>query len=927
MTDYKNTLNLPKTRFPMKAALVEREPDRLRHWKDIDLYQQMRVVGEGRPKFVLHDGPPYANGNIHLGHAVNKILKDIIVKSKTLEGLDAPYIPGWDCHGLPIELQVEKTVGKPGIKVTPREFRDACRRYAEKQIALQSRDFQRLGILGDWDHPYLTMDFRTEADILRSLGRILSAGHIYPGFKPVHWCADCRSSLAEAEVEYEDKTSPAVDVRFSVVDVLTFSEKFGTSVTTKPISVVIWTTTPWTLPANQAVALHPELIYALVQTGEECLVLADALLNSAMARYSKTDWIFLGRAKGADLEGLKLQHPFYARTVPMVLGEHVTLEVGTGAVHIAPGHGQEDYEVGLRYGLPVHNPVGDNGRFLPETEFFAGESVFQANPHVLEVLGKQLLHVEKIQHSYPHCWRHKTPILFRATPQWFIGMDSTGLRQKAIDAIQKVHWRPEWGQARIQGMVENRPDWCISRQRTWGVPLALFVHKTTGALHPRAPELIEQIAKQIEKEGIDAWFDLDPAELLGTEAEDYSQIRDTLDVWFDSGVTHASVLEPRLEVPADLYLEGSDQHRGWFQSSLLTSVAIRGEAPYREVLTHGFTVDEKGRKMSKLLGNVIDPQKVVGTLGADVLRLWVASTDYRAEITISDEVLKRTADSYRRIRNTARFLLANLGDFDPSRDWVPVNEMLSLDRWVVDRAFQIQQEVRSAYESYQFHLIYQKVHNFCAIDLGALYLDILKDRQYTLPTANHARRSGQSAVYLVLEALTTWIAPILSFTADEIWENLPGERPISVFLSTYPTGLAELGEEERNTWELIFRAREGTAKALESLRVSNQIGSSLDAKVVFWCDEKWKTVLDRVGKELKFVLITSATEIRPEEERTENAVFLEDGLWLTATPSTDTKCARCWHHSVDVGVHPEHSTLCGRCVTNLEMPGEDRQYA
>ncbi|CAK0750382.1 isoleucyl-tRNA synthetase [Gammaproteobacteria bacterium] len=581
----------------------------------------------------------------------------------------------------------------------------------------------------------------------------------------------------------------------------------------------------------------------------------------------------------------------------------------------------------MRYGLPVHNPVGDNGRFLPETEFFAGESVFQANPHVLEVLGKQLLHVEKIQHSYPHCWRHKTPILFRATPQWFVGMDSTGLRQKALGAIQQVHWRPEWGQARIQGMVENRPDWCISRQRTWGVPLALFVHKTTGALHPCTSELIEQIAKRIEKEGIDAWFDLDPSELLGTEAEDYSQIRDTLDVWFDSGVTHASVLELRSEVPADLYLEGSDQHRGWFQSSLLTSIAIRGGAPYREVLTHGFTVDEKGRKMSKLLGNVIDPQKVVGTLGADVLRLWVASTDYRAEITISDEVLKRTADSYRRIRNTARFLLANLGDFDPNQDLVPVNKMLSLDRWVVDRAFRIQEEVRSAYESYQFHLIYQKVHNFCAIDLGALYLDILKDRQYTLPTENHARRSGQSAVYLVLEALTTWIAPILSFTADEIWEHLPGERPVSVFLSTYPKGLVALGEAERNLWESILRAREGTASDLESLRTSGQIGSSLDAKVVFWCDEKWKEVLDHVGKELKFVLITSQAKVRSAAERPENAIFVEDGLWLVVAPSTDAKCARCWHHSTDIGNHPEHPTICGRCVTNLKMPGEDRQHA
>ncbi len=947
--DYKHTLNLPRTDFPMKASLSEREPLRLRHWEAIDLYQQMRAVGLGRPTFVLHDGPPYANGNIHLGHAVNKVLKDIIIKAKTLAGYDSPYIPGWDCHGLPIELQVEKNVGKPGSKVTSRQFRAACRHYAAQQVAAQSHGFQRLGVLGDWPHPYLTMDFGTEADILRSLGRIIAAGHVHAGFKPVHWCADCRSALAEAEVEYQDRTSPAIDVRFPVVDGNAFLDRFQERLAPwagDPMAVVIWTTTPWTLPANQAVAIHPDLPYVLVHTTDqggasEYIVLAEALLDQAMRRYGRQNPTILARTQGSTLEGVRVRHPFYDREVPLILGEHVTVEAGTGAVHTAPGHGQEDYVVGLRYGLPVHNPVGGDGRFLPDTALFAGESVFAANAHVLELLRDRgmLLHNETIRHSYPHCWRHKTPILFRATPQWFIGMEQAGLRQQALAAIQQVSWHPEWGEARIASMINNRPDWCISRQRTWGVPLALFVHKTTGALHPRTQELIEVVAKRIEQDGIDAWFELDARELLGDEAEQYHKLHDTLDVWFDSGVTHAAVLERRagLAVPADLYLEGSDQHRGWFQSSLLSSVAMRGTAPYRSVLTHGFTVDEQGRKMSKSLGNIIDPHQVMGTLGADILRLWVAATDYRSEMAISPEVLKRIADSYRRMRNTARFLLANLSDFDPRRDLLPLGEMLSLDRWIIDRTFQLQDEVRAAYDAYQFHLIYQKVHHFCAMDLGALYLDIIKDRQYTTKASSHPRRSAQSAAYHIIEALVRWLAPILSFTADEIWHFIPGDRPDAVFLTTwYPRPVSFLtdpveGGLDRAGWERVFVVREAVAKALEGLRTEGRIGSSLDAEVTVWCGDTLRETLAALRDELRFVFITSAAMVLPARDRPQDALEagdgLGEGLWIQVAPSVHPKCGRCWHHCVDVGSHTEHPTLCGRCVTNVVGSGEDRRYA
>jgi len=947
VADYKHTLNLPETDFPMRGNLPQREPETLKRWQEMDLYGKLREQRKGKQTFILHDGPPYANGDIHIGHSVNKVLKDIIVKSQSMNGKDAPYIPGWDCHGLPIELRVEKKVGKAGHKVSPAEFRKACREYASKQVDGQREDFKRLGVMGDWDNPYLTMDFNTEADIIRSLGKIIEKGHLHKGAKPVHWCTDCGSALAEAEVEYEDKTSPAIDVRFPVLDDAAFlaachhSEGEGSG----PISVVIWTTTPWTLPANQAVALNANLDYAVVQCegvaehGPERLVVAEALLKDSMERYGVETYRVVAYAKGAALEGLKLAHPFYAREVPIVLGDHVTTEAGTGAVHTAPGHGQDDYVVGSRYGLKVDNPVGDNGVYLPDTELFAGEHVFKANDHVIEVLKSHntLVHAANLRHSYPHCWRHKTPIIFRATPQWFISMDQAGLREDAMAAIKTTRWMPEWGQTRIENMVSGRPDWCISRQRTWGVPIALFVHKTREEPHPETPRLIEEVAKRVEEQGIDAWFELDPAELLGNEAADYKKVTDTLDVWFDSGVTHYSVMERRMGLTdfpaADLYLEGSDQHRGWFQSSLLTSIAMRGVAPYKAALTHGFTVDAKGQKMSKSIGNSIEPQEITNKMGADILRLWVAATDYRGEMTVSDEYFKRIADAYRRIRNTSRFLLSNLAGFDPAQHRVAMAEMLPLDRWAVERAWQLQEEIIQAYDAYEFHHIYQKVHNFCAVDLGGFYLDVIKDRQYTTQKDSLARRSAQTALYHVIEAMVRWLAPITSFTAEEIWQHIPGGHGESVFLESwyeFPAISAE-GGMGLAYWKQVMEVRQAVSKELEALRVAGGIGSSLDAEVDLYCGSELYDQLNKLEDELRFVLLTSYARVHKVEAPPENGAHFtlesNDELWVVVAPSEHTKCVRCWHHREDVGSHAEHPELCGRCVENVDGGGEVRKYA
>ena len=941
MSDYKHTLNLPETAFAMRGNLAQREPQMLAKWTQDDLYGQIRSAKKGKQTFILHDGPPYANGNIHIGHAVNKILKDIIVKAKTLSDFDAPYVPGWDCHGLPIELVVEKKYGKPGTKLTPAEFREKCREYALTQIEAQRTDFIRLGVLGDWYKPYRTMDYATEANIIRSLGKIIGNGHLQQGFKPVHWCTDCGSALAEAEVEYQDKVSPAIDVRFKVLDD-SVADKFdhpAGHAGQGPISVVIWTTTPWTIPANRAVALNADLQYSLVQVeqgpnGAERLILATDLVKDVMARANIEHYHALGFCQGAALELVQLQHPLYDFSVPVVLGEHVTTDSGTGCVHTAPGHGQEDFVVGQKYGLEVANPVGANGVYLPDTPLFAGQHVFKANDTVVDALkaaGALLVH-KAYKHSYPHCWRHKTPIIFRATPQWFISMEQQGLRQTSLAEIEQTRWIPDWGQQRIENMVAGRPDWCISRQRTWGVPIALFVRKDNSALHPRTAELIEQVAQKVEQAGIQAWFDLDAAELLGADAADYVKVTDTLDVWFDSGVTHAAVVDARPEfhgAEIDLYLEGSDQHRGWFMSSLMTGVSIKGKAPYKQVLTHGFTVDGEGRKMSKSLGNVVSPQDVMNKLGADILRLWVATTDYTSEMTVSDEILNRAADKYRRIRNTARFLLANLNGFNPQTDALPFNELVELDLWVVNRAAKLQQEIIDAYDNYQFHQVSQKLMNFCTVELGSFYLDVIKDRQYTAHTESKARRSCQTALYHIAQAMVRWMAPVMSFTAQEIWEALPGQSTPYVFTDVWYPGFANLpaGKFSDAFWQQLLEVRDEVNKVLEAARREEKLGASLQAEVTLFAGAELAQALSQLGDELRFVLITSTAKVSAEQPAAAAVATAIKGLSVLVEASTAAKCERCWHHRHDVGADAAHPGICLRCVSNVEGSGEQREFA
>jgi isoleucyl-tRNA synthetase len=931
MADYRKTLNMPDTPFPMRGDLAKREPAWVKAWQEGDLYQKIRRACRGRPRFVLHDGPPYANGDIHIGHAVNKILKDIIVRARTLAGFDAPYVPGWDCHGLPIEHQIEKKHGKG---LDGNQVRSLCRAFAKEQIERQKKDFIRLGVLGDWDNPYLTMNFRTEADEIRALGKMLAQGYVYRGLKPVNWCLDCRSALAEAEVEYEDKTSDAIDVAFAVPDLERLRDIFGVGINSfanRAAYVVIWTTTPWTLPANQAVCAHPEFTYDLVETDKGLLILARDLAAACLERYGLTGKV-IAAATGAQLEGLVLNHPFYDRQVPVILGDHVTLEAGTGLVHTAPAHGVDDYSVGSRYNLPVDNPVGDDGKFIASTPLFAGMSVWQANPLVIETLADRgaLLRHDKLRHSYPHCWRHKTPIIFRATTQWFVRMDgekSTTLRQSALNAIAKTVFYPGWGQARLHSMIANRPDWCISRQRNWGVPIPFFLHKETGELHPRTPELIEEVAKRVEAGGIEAWFALDGKELLGDEVDHYRKMSDTLDVWFDSGTTHWSVLRGSHAAdcgyPADLYLEGSDQHRGWFHSSLLTGCALDGRAPYRSLLTHGFVVDGKGMKMSKSKGNVVAPQQVSDTLGAEVLRLWVAATDYSGELSISKEILDRVVETYRRLRNTLRFLLANTADFNAGTQMLPVDEWLEIDRYALALTRQLHEQCTAGYDRYEFHKVVQALQNFCTEDLGAFYLDILKDRLYTTTADSHPRRAAQSALWHILQAVTRLMAPVLSFTAEEIWQVLSKDQNDSVMLATWHVLPVQAGEEELlDRWLRIREVRAEAAKVLEELRSAGKIGSSLQAEVEIRASGAKYELLAGLEDDLRFVLICSKTTLVKASDPGAEAVI--------ATPSPHKKCARCWHWREDVGRHAqaaEHPELCGRCVDNLFGSGEPRRFA
>lgn len=935
MKDYKDTLNLPVTPFPMKANLPQKEPEMLKRWQGLDLYGRIRKNRQGQTRFILHDGPPYANARPHLGTALNKILKDIVIKSKTLSGFDAPYVPGWDCHGLPIELNVEKKMGKPGTKLSAQEFRQACREYAQQQVALQLGDFQRLGVLADWQNPYLTMDFKYEADTVRALSAIIANGHLHRGEKPVHWCTACGSALADTEVEYQDKTSPAIDVAFAVKDPHQVAEIFHQDSISAEIVLPIWTTTPWTLPANQAVAVNSHYDYALVSANhagrELYLICAKDLVESVMIRYGIVEYQAQASVNGEELEGITLQHPYLDKCVPVILGDHVTIETGTGNVHTAPAHGQDDYVVGAQYQLVMENPVNANSCFNADVPLVGGLHVFKANEVVINELKSRgrLLHLAEINHSYPHCWRHKTPLIFRATPQWFISMDQKGLRNLALGAAEIVTWIPAWGKTRITRMLEMRPDWCISRQRVWGVPIPLFYHKEHGGLHPQTLELMERVAQLIEKEGVEAWFALDVKDLLGPDAENYLKLNDVLDVWFDSGISHFSVLSqrPGLGFPANLYLEGSDQHRGWFQTSLLTCAAIHGNAPFQTVLTHGYVVDAQGRKMSKSIGNVIVPVEVAQNLGADILRLWVASADYKLDINYSDEIIKRSVDAYRRIRNTARFLLANIFDFDPAIDNVPASEILALDRWAIRQTAALQQEILTAYDEYSFQTIFQKIHNFCSVQMGSFYLDVIKDRQYTGYKSGIARRSAQTAIYHIVEALVRWLAPIMSFTAEEIWSYIPGQREESVFLSRWHS-ILELENQQDIDWDSLIPVRDAVNKILEKHRQAGEIGSGLDAEVVLYADGKIYQALAALKDELRFVLITSGAEVLPLAARSSAAELTEIAeVWVKMNVSTHSKCTRCWQRREDVGIDPRHLSICGRCVTNLTAPGEIRYFA
>ncbi len=934
MSQKRNDLNLPDTPFPMRGDLAKREPGWIADWQQKKLYQKIRKAAAGRPKFVLHDGPPYANGSIHIGHALNKILKDIIVRSKTLAGFDAPYVPGWDCHGLPIEHKIEVTHGKglPADKV-----RELCRAYAGEQIEEQKKDFIRLGVLGDWDNPYRTMDFGNEAGEVRALAEMVKRGWVFKGLKPVNWCFDCGSALAEAEVEYQDKQSPAIDVGFVCAEPEKLAAAFGLSALPagKDAYAVIWTTTPWTIPSNQALNVHPEHEYALVDTPRGLLVLMAELTESSLKRFGLEGTI-VARTNGGKLDHITFRHPFYDRVSPVFVADYVGLDAGTGIVHSAPAYGVDDFNSCKANGFTnddILNPVQSNGVYAESLPYFGGLHIWKANPVIVEKLQEvgALFSHEKISHSYMHCWRHKTPLIYRATAQWFVGMDlkpngGPSLRELALGGVDATQFFPSWGQARLHAMIANRPDWCISRQRNWGVPIPFFLNRETGELHPRTVELMEEVAKRIEIEGIAAWFKLDATELLGDEAAQYEKISDTLDVWFDSGTTHWHVLRgshndghatgPR----ADLYLEGSDQHRGWFHSSLLTGCAIDGHPPYKSLLTHGFAVDGTGRKMSKSLGNVVVPQEVTGKLGAEILRLWVASTDYSGELSISKEILDRVVEVYRRLRNTLRFLLANTADFNPATDMLPVSEWLEIDRYALALTRKLQDQAKADYERFEFHRVVQALQNFASEDLGAVYLDILKDRLYTTQADSKARRAAQSALWHILQSVVKLMAPILSFTAEEIWLLLGKDADDSVMLHTFHTLPEQEGEAALlDKWTTLRAIRADVQKEIEAVRAAGQVGSSLQAEVEIRAAGGRYDVLASLDDDLRFVLICSKTTLVKAADEAAEAIVV--------TPSAHAKCDRCWHYRADVGHDAAHPELCGRCTSNLHGAGEARSAA
>ncbi len=943
---YRDSLCLPQTSFPMKASLTTREPLILKKWYVDKLYQRIRVSHQRHKKYILHDGPPYANGHLHIGHAVNKVLKDIILKAKTLSGFDTPFIPGWDCHGLPIELNVEKQLKQKRTTYTPEEFRIACRQYAKAQMAIQKEEFIRLGILADWDNPYCTMDFSTESEIIRAFGQCITKGYVEQGSKPVHWCIACGSALAELEVEYQEKRSTAVDVKFQLSHHILQEDLPGKG----PVFLPIWTTTPWTLPANEAVALGEKIQYCLIQTKHERFLLAHNIYQACLARYEIDNYTVLKHYQGEYFSGAKLSHPFEQRTVPLILSDHVDTDTGTGVVHIAPTHGIEDYELGIKYRLPMLNRVNTKGYYHPFVQALNdNQSVLEADDAIVDLLRthQKLLCVQSFKHAYPHCWRHKIPLIFLTTTQWFLRLQSEKLHTTLQQAIEKIIWIPHWGKAKMHAMLgynqaQYRPDWCISRQRHWGVPLPLFVNRYTRKLHPRTNELITFVAQEVEKIGIEAWHTLDINTVLGEEAAEYEKLTDTLDVWFDSGVTHQAVLkkEAQLKWPADLYLEGLDQFRGWFQSSLITSAMLHRDTPYKTVLVHGFTVDQQGKKMSKSLGNILSLDNILKKWGADILRLWIASVDTTSDIFVSEEVFQRISESYRRIRNTVRFLIANLHDFDPLHDQVKPHALLSLDRWLIMRTAMLQEAIRDAYEKFSFRHIYQMIHQFCIDELGSFYLSILKDRQYTMQQHSMGRRSGQTAMYHVTEAILRWLAPILSFTMEEAWQHLPGKREESIFLSQWyvlsfdetSDTLVSFYREQggcQKCWDLIRAVRDTANKAIEKARDDKKIGSSLEANLVLFCKENSfiARLLSIMQKELHFIFLTSTVQILYTRD---NDVENNTNVAVEVRPINinQKKCIRCWHRLEEVGQNLQHPKLCSRCILNLfDNVGEKRHYA
>jgi len=924
--EYKETLNLPKTDFPMKGNLPHREPEILKKWDEKSIYHRNLEQSENKKQYILHDGPPYANGDIHIGHAVNKILKDFIIKSKIMSGYHVPFIPGWDCHGLPIELQVEKKYGKAKFRDNPKGFILACREFAEKQIKKQKEDFIRLGIFGTWDKPYTSMDKEIESEIVNSLSKMINNGHIYYGSKPVHWCIESSSALAEAEVEYKDITSHAVCVNFKVLNKkdISLHEKLDKDF---DVYIPIWTTTPWTLPANRAVALSSSIDYSFVKIKDRYLILAKNLITSVMDKSNISNYEILFSIDNEDFSKLELQHPFYDFRVPAIIADHVTDENGTGAVHIAPGHGTDDYLAGKKYNLEIYNPVDDYGRFYESLPIFGGKKIRECNDEIIELLkeNKSLLFSENYEHSYPHCWRYKTPLIFRATPQWFMSMDNSGLRKSIQKEIPIINWLPSWGQDRIFNMIEGRPDWCLSRQRNWGVPLPLFLHKESNELHPDTQTILNKASEIIKNGNIEAWIDYDK-KLLVKDIESYTEVKDTLDVWFDSGVTHQSVLKNRgIEETADLYLEGSDQHRGWFQSSLITSHAMYGKSPYKNVLTHGFVVDKDGQKMSKSIGNIISPQKIIKDKGADILRLWVAMTDYSKEMTISDEIIKRVSESYRRIRNTSKFLLSNISDYDGTE--IDLDNMVQIDKWIIHKAKKLNIQIQKDYSEFKFHKLIQDIINFCTLELGGYYLDIIKDRLYTSKSDGLSRRSAQKTCHILISYLNSWIAPILTFTAEEIYSKMPNAKD-SIYLTEWFDIDFSMDDHEIDIYDSLYSIKPFVSRMIEEARNDNKVGSSLECKLDLICNDKLYQNINNISDELKFVFIVSECTLRLGNENDSYSIDKNPyKLSISISKSQNNKCERCWHLNETVGTIEDHPTICRRCSDNVYGDGECRKFA